>query len=116
MALSLGGTNIPTSIELGGGKYRFVREQLRINGDGEAVMAGYYTLTWTFDQMSLTDFTWIRSTLLGGAGSVKYSSASLYNDLGVQTSYTNAVAYMPTWDGAKGGYVEGVTWVIGRIR
>ena len=65
----------------GGGKYSFKRERLRENGDAEAVMSNYYTLTWTFEQMSLTDFTWIRSTLLGGAGSVKYSSATLYNDL-----------------------------------
>lgn len=116
MAMSLGGTTISSTIENGGGKYAFKRERLRTNGDAEAVMANYYTLTWTFEQMALTDFTWIRSTLLSGAGSVKYSSASLYNDLGVLTSYTNAVAYEPTWEAASGGYVTGVTWVIDRIR
>lgn len=114
--MHLGGTTIPTSIELGGGQYKFGRERLRVNGDGEAVVAGYYTLTWTFSQMSLSDFTWIRSTLLGSAASVKYTSAQLYNELGVLTTYTNAVAYEPTWDAAKGGYVEGVTWEIKRIR
>jgi hypothetical protein len=116
MAMSLGGTTISSTIENGGGKYAFKRERLRTNGDGEAVMANYYTLTWTFEQMSLTDFTWIRSTLMSGAGSVKYSSASLYNDLGVLTSYTNAVAYEPVWDTASGGQVFGVTWIIDRIR
>jgi hypothetical protein len=83
MALSLGGTAISTNIVNGGGKYAFKRERLRTNGDAEAVMSNYYTLTWTFEQMPLTDFTWIRSTLMSGAGSVKYSSATLYNDLGV---------------------------------
>lgn len=116
MALSLGGTAISTTIVNGGGKYAFKRERLRENGDAEAVMSNYYTLTWTFEQMALSDFTWIRSTLLSGAGSVKYSSATLYNDLGVETSYTNAVAYEPTWDTASGAQVFGVTWVIDRIR
>lgn len=114
--MHLGGTTIPSSIENGGGHYKIDRERLRKNGDGEAVVSGYYTLTWTFDQMPLTDFTWIVSTLLGGAASVKYTSAQLYSKLGVLTTYTNAVAHEPTWDTARGGYVEGVTWVIDRIR
>ena len=116
MALSLGGTAISTNIVNGGGKYAFKRERLSTNGDGEAVMSNYYTLTWTFEQMSLTDFTWIRSTLMSNAGSVKYSSATLYNDLGTETRYTNAVAYEPTWGTASGGLGFGVTWVIDRIR
>lgn len=113
--MHLGGTTIPTSIEQSGGKYNMVRPQLRKNGDGEAVTANYSTLTWTFQQMSLSDFTWICSTLLGGAASVLYTSAQLYNKLGVLTTYTNAVAYEPTYDAAHGGYVENVTWIIDRI-
>jgi hypothetical protein len=114
--MHLGGTTIPTSIEQSGGHYRIDRERLRQNGEGEAVVSGYYTLTWTFPQMSLSDFTWIASTLLGGAASVKYTSAQLYNKLGTLTTYTNAVAHEPTWETARGGYLENVTWVIDRIR
>lgn len=114
--MHLGGTDIPASIENGGGGYSFVRPQLRKNGDAEAVVSNYSTLTWTFPQMPLSDFTWICSTLLGGAPSVLYTSAQLYNKLGVLTNYTNAVAYEPTYDKARGGYVEGVTWIIDRIR
>lgn len=116
MAMHLGGTSIPTSIIDGGGHYDMARQQLRKNGDGEAVVSGYYTLTWTFPQMSLTDFTWIVSTLMSGAASVTYSSAELYNRLGALTSYTNAVAYEPTYDTAHGGWIENVTWIIDRIR
>lgn len=114
--MHLGGTSIPSSIENGGGRYTFDRERFGENGDGEAIVANFYTLTWTFEQMALADFTWICSTLLGGAASVKYSSAQLYNKLGVLTSYTNAVAYEPTWDSASGAQVFGVTWTIKRIR
>lgn len=114
--MHLGGTTIPTSIEQSGGKYSIVRPQLRKNGDGEAVTANHSTLTWTFAQMSLSDFTWICSTLLGSAASVAYTSAQLYDKLGVLTTYTNAVAYEPTYETASGGLVEGVTWIIDRIR
>lgn len=116
MTMSLGGTGIPTSIELGGGKYSISREKLRTNGEGDDVVSAYHTLTWTFEQMSLMDFTWIVSTLMDDEPSVSYSSAVLYNRLGVLTSYTNAVAHEPTWDAASGGKVLGVTWVIDRIR
>lgn len=114
--MHLGGTSIPSSLEASGGHYAFDREQLRKNGDGEAVVSGYYKLTWTFPQLSLSDMTWICSTLLGGAASVTYSSAELYNKIGTLTSYTNAVAYEPTFDTATGGYFENVVWVIDRIR
>jgi hypothetical protein len=54
--------------------------------------------------------------LLGGAASVTYTSAQLFNKLGVLTTYTNAVAHEPTWGKARGGLVEDVTWIIDRIR
>ena len=113
--MHLGGTDIPASIENGGGAYLIDCPRLGKNGDGEAIVGGYYTVTWTFPQMSLADFTWICSTLLGGAASVTYTSAQLFNKLGVLTTYTNAVAHEPTWGKARGGLVEDVTWIIDRI-
>lgn len=113
--MHLGGTTIPTTID-GRGRYLYRKEVLRTNGDGETVVSGYATVTWTFEFMDMSDFTWIATTLLGGAYSVKYSSAQLYNDLGTLTTYTNAVALRPVYEFAQNGYVEGVTWEIKRIR
>lgn len=115
MAMSLGGTSIPTSIN-DRGRYLYKKEVLRTNGDAEAVTAGYATVTWTFEWMTMSDYTWIRDTLLGGAQSYKFSSASLVDDKGATISPTNAVAYRPTYEFASNGNVENVTWEIKRIR
>jgi len=113
--MHLGGTTIPDSIGKSG-RYLINREVLRYNGDGEAVTANYSILVWTFPLMTISDFTWIATTLLSGNYSVKYTSASLKNDLGTDTSYTNAVAYRPTYGVATGGWLADVTWEIKRIR
>ena len=112
--MHLGGTTIPDSIGKSG-RYLISKEVLRYNGSGEAVTAKYLTLTWTFPMMTIVDFTWIATTLLGGAYSVAYTSASLTNDLGVATTYTSAVAYRPTYGAATGGWLTDVTWEIKRI-
>ncbi len=113
--MHLGGTTIPDSIG-NSGRYLMEKPVLRQNGEGEAVTANYSTLTWTFPMMAVSDFTWICTTLMSGAYSVKYTSASLKNDLGADTSYTNAVAYRPTYSVATGGWLSDVTWKIERIR
>ena len=113
--MHLGGTTIPTTID-DHGRYIYAKEVLRYNGDGEAVTAGYATVTWTFPTMLMTDYTWIRDTLLGGAFSVKYTSAQLKDDRGTLTSFTNAVASRPTYEYASNGLVYNVTWEIRRIR
>jgi len=113
--MHLGGTTIPDSIAKSG-RYLMEKPILRENGEGEAVTANYSTLTWTFPMMARTDFAWICTTLMSGAYSVKYTSASLTNDLGTDTSYTNAVANRPTFGFASGGWYHDVTWTIERIR
>jgi hypothetical protein len=113
--MHLGGTTIPDSIA-SRGRYLYQKEVLRTNGDGEAVVSGYATVTWTFDFMEMTDINWIATTLMGGAYSLKFTSAQLKNDLGVLTTFTNAVSQRPTYEYASNGSVEGVTWKIERVR
>lgn len=111
--MHLGGTTIPDTYR---GRYIYDKEVLRYNGDGEAVVAGYATITWTFPSLTMAEYTWIRDTLLGGNPSVKFTSASLKDDRGTDTTFTNAVAYRPTYEYASNGYVESVIWDIKRIR
>lgn len=115
MAMSIGGTALPSTID-GRGRYLYNKEVLRYNGDGEAVTAGYAKITWTFEFMSMSDYTWIRDTLLSGAFSAKFSSASLTDDKGGTVSATNAVVYRPTYEFAQNGSVENVTWIIDKVR
>lgn len=115
MAMSIGGTSLPSTIE-DRGRYLYRKEVLRYNGDGEAVTAGYATITWTFEFMDMSDYTWIRDTLLGGAFNYKFSSASLLDDKGATISPTNAVVNRPTYEYAANGSVENVTWIIDKVR
>lgn len=113
--MHLGGTTIPTTID-GHGRYLYRKEVLRYNGDGDAVVSGYATITWTFPFMTMTDYSWIASTLMSGAYSVRYTSTQLKDDLGLLTVYLNAVAQRPTYEFASNSYVENVTWIIERVR
>jgi len=110
----LGGTTIPATIDLLG-KYLYKKEVLRTNGDGEAVVSNYATITWAFEAMDMSDFTWICDTLMGGAYSVLYNTASLYDDLGDAITPTNVVSQRPTYDYASGGYCYNVQWVLERV-
>lgn len=111
----LGGTTIPSTIDLHG-RYLYKKEVLRTNGDGEAVVSNYATITWTFEIMDMTDFEWICDTLMSGNYSVKYGSASLYDDHGDTITPTNVVSQRPSYDYASGGYAYGVEWKLERVR
>lgn len=113
---SLGGTTIPATID-NLGRYLYQKEVLRTNGDGEAVVANYATITWSFEIMAMTDFEWICDTLLSGAYSAKYTSGnSIYDDHGDTISPTNAIINRPTYAYATGGYVYEVEWIISKVR
>lgn len=111
----LGGTTIPTSID-NHGRYLYQKEVLRTNGDGEAVVSNYATITWTFELMAMSDYEWIITTLMSGAYSLKVGSASLYDDKGDAITPSNVVVQRPTYEYASGGYVYNVTWLLERVR
>lgn len=111
MAMSIGGTTLPSSIENHGVGYRFYPpEVLHDDGEGNPVSEPYSHLEWTFDIMEPADYDWITITLLGGAPSAKYSSASLYNDNRVLTSYTGLTVRRPKHDGIANGWYRNVVW------
>lgn len=111
----LGGTTIPSTID-NTGRYLFTRADLGSNGNDEAIESIYATVTWTFPFMDMSDYDWIVTTLLGGAASLKVSSAQLKNDLGNLQTFTNAVIKKPRYAYASGGEAVDVTWEITKIR
>lgn len=117
--MTIGGVTIPTSLERG--FYLFnPPEILRSNGIGEAVAAGYASVTWTWATMELGDstkgFTWWYTTLLTGLPSKTFTSASLYNNLQASTNYTNAVVYRPTYEKINGSLYYNVIVEIKQLR
>lgn len=117
MAMTFGGTSMPTNIENHGEGYLFKRPDVLFeDGEGNAVVAPYASITWTFDVMEPADYTWWRTTLLAGARSVKYSSAQLYDDTRTLTSYTNAVVYAPTYSKISNNWYHDVVIEIKYIK
>ena len=111
MPMSIGGTTLPTSIENHGLGYRFQPpEILHDNGEGDPVQEPYAALEWTFDYLEPADYDWITLTLLGGAASVRFSAAQLYNDNRQLTSYTSVTVRRPKHDGIGGGWYRNVVW------
>lgn len=114
--MTINGVTIPSPMG-DRGLYLFKpAETIRSNGLGEAVAAGYASLTWTWPHMNATDYNWWYTTLLTGLPSRTFTTASLYNNLSTLTSYTNVVVYRPTYESISGGLYQNVVVEIKHIR
>ena len=88
------------------------------NGRGTAIAAPFATLTWAWEHMSLTEYTYWRTTLLAGAASAAFTANTLlYDDLRVLRTVTQCIVYRPTYERtAAGGYYLNVQLVIDQIK
>jgi hypothetical protein len=111
----LNNITIPDSIA-NRGQYRYEPpETLGENGRGEAVAAPYARVVWKFNHMTLSDYTWWRTTLLGGAASLTCSSnTQLVNDLQAAVNCT-CVVHRPTYERIQNGLYMNVEVRIERI-
>jgi hypothetical protein len=87
------------------------------NGRGEAVTASYSRATWEWDYMSIDDFDWWCTTLLGGAASKVFDGgdSSMVNHIGEPTFVSYCVVYRPTHGPAVGARFTNVRLEIGLI-
>jgi len=76
---------------------------VRQNGLGWDVPAGYASLEWSWDKLTITDYLWWNTVLLGQA-SQQFSHAYLYDFQFNLTTYSNCVVHRPTYE-----YVDGDT-------
>lgn len=93
---------IPDSIALAGIYLPKPPQEIRKAANGVAIAEPYSSVEWTWEVMLLTDYAWWTTTLLSGAISAEYSTAQLYNYLGVLTSYTHIIVNRPT----HGGFIH----------
>lgn len=114
MAMSIGGNAM--SYEVENTTYQFVRfPSTERNGLGEAVSGGYADVTINYPYLSLEGMQYWATTICAGLPSKTHSSATLYNDLSVLTSYSNCVVFYPTYEAIEGVYYRGVTVKIEQI-
>ncbi len=111
----LNNITIPDSIA-NRGRYMWQRpEIIATNGQGAAVVAPYARVIWQWPHMTLSDYTWWRTTLLAGAASLTCSANSqLVDDLQVLRSIT-CVVMQPNYDRIQNGLYMGVEVRIDRI-
>jgi len=114
MAMSIGGFTM--SYEVENTTYQFVRfPSTERNGLGEAVSGGYAEVTINYPYLSLEGMQYWATTICTGLPSKTHTSASLYNDLSVLTSYSNCVVFYPTYEAIEGVYYRGVVVKIEQI-
>ena len=109
MAQQINSITLPSTIDRGS-FLPIPRKEIRKAANGLAIVEPYSTVEWSWDYMLLTDFVWWTTTLLSGAYSAEYTTAQLYNDEGVLTSYTHIIVNRPTHGGfIHSGAVQNVT-------
>ncbi len=113
-SMSIGGNAMTDELE--NASYQFVRfPYTERNGLGEVVSGGYAEATINYQYLSLEGMQYWATTICTGLPSKTHTSASLYNDLSVLTSYTNCVVIYPTYEAIEGVYYRGVTVKIEQI-
>ena len=116
-ANTVGGAVVLTDLENRGKGYKFIRPEIvRRNGLGLAVTSGYASIEWSHDWLPKAEYLWWRTTLLSGAASKSFTSASLYDDTQTLTSYSYCVVEAPTYDSISYGVYYNVMIRITNIR
>jgi hypothetical protein len=113
-SMSIGGNAMTDEVE--NTAYQFVKfPYTERNGLGEAVSGGYGEATFNYQYLSLEGMQYWATTICAGLPSKTHTSASLFSDMSVLTSYTNCVVFYPTYEAIEGPYYRGVTVKIEQI-
>lgn len=111
MTISINSVTVPQRIrERGHYVYEPYTSEV-FNGLGETITAGLPRVTWRFTSLSIDDYTWWVTTLMSGANYVKVA-AVLWNDLDVETSFSQVVVRRPKYTRRANGRYQDVTIVI----
>lgn len=109
----IGGIEMPIDMATRGVGYVFSPPAVvAINGLGDAVTAGGYSVDWSFAALSLDEWFWWTVTLLGSAASKRFASylgsTIVVNDRGNYQAFSHCVVYRPQAESFTGVYYRGV--------
>ena len=100
------------------GDYNFeYLPQIAKNGRGDAVTAQHSRLTWAWKRMSVSDYNWWCTTLLGGAALEVFDrgGTGVIKHLGMPTYCNSWVGLRATHGPAVGAYFTNVQLEVGLI-
>lgn len=87
------------------------------NGRGEDIQAPTATLTWQWPYLSLSDYTYWRTTILAGAASATFTTNTLlFDDLQALKTITQCIVHRPTYERLEGGNYINVQLLIDQIK
>lgn len=113
--MKIGGTAILAPMDEEGSYYFDPGQVIARNGAGAAIVAPYASILWRFDFLTLAKLQWWTTTLLAGAAYKEYTSAELFNNAGVLTTFTHCVVLRPTYSRFQDGLAWDVSVVIDQI-
>lgn len=115
MAIQVNGVAVPASM-LARGIYRFQPAPIvRTNGRGEAITAGYPSVTWEFPLLTIAEFNYWNTTLLAGAPSLLCTNTRLYNQVGTETLYNSAILLRPQYERFYGAFFRSVVITVTQL-
>lgn len=114
MTLSIGGVTIPTSMR-DSGEYFFDPGSTIRNGQGLTITKGLAVVTWRWTFLTQANYLWWCNTLLTGARSKAFGSATLWNDLYVEQAFTGCIVRRPTFRTYRNAFVHDVELVIDHL-
>lgn len=93
---SINGEDFPGTLN-NRGVYQFIEPEQRIAGDGTSINAGGHSVIWRWSYISMSEWSWLMTQLLGGSRSLAITSASLYinNTLQSLGTFNSGIVYMP---------------------
>lgn len=109
----IGGIEMPVDMACRGVGYLFSPPAVvAVNGLGDAVTAGGYSIDWSFAVLSLDEWFWWTVTLLGGRAAQRYASwlgsTIVVNDRGNYQAFSHCVVYRPQAESFTGVYYRSV--------
>ncbi len=95
MAQKINNIAIPSSMA-SRGTYDFQPPRiLGFNGERKPIRIKGATVTWTFDELDSTEWTWWVTTLLTSLDYKEFTQATFINNNAAEAEYTHCIVYLP---------------------
>jgi len=106
--MQINSTNIPATMDERG-TYRWQAEIQGRNGLGIDVESNLGTVTWTWGELSKTEYAWWTTTLLGGVAAVAFNQAKLFDHTQTLRTLNYCIVHRPTYGQIRAGAYVDVT-------
>lgn len=113
MAVKINNIAIPSTMNARALDYKFEFPVIAKNGAGDAIQSTGAVIQWTWSYLTLSEYQWWKTTLLGEAMSKAFSSnITLYNDEQAEQNFSYVIVNRPTYGKLEAGLFRDVTLIM----